>query len=308
MTYINRHLTISGLDRHSQSRTDLFPEAEATVFKNLLVHIPSERSLRAVVDGVVSLAMNSGAHLDAISIGYEAPVVSVPAIGGTLLDATIKDEQRKAIERAEAALAVFEVEAKLAGITYNCRSVSALPDEALDTICAASRLYDLSIVLQPEADKDTFDNTIPQEVLFQSGGPVLFIPHTHSGPISPKRIGIAWDGSRLAARALRDAMPFLHQAQTITIVSVDESRLVPTDLSTATVIAHLARRRLQGSAIHLTADDTDIAQLILSVAADEGLDLMVMGGYGHSRLKERFLGGVTRGMLQSMTLPTLMSH
>jgi nucleotide-binding universal stress UspA family protein len=58
----------------------------------------------------------------------------------------------------------------------------------------------------------------------------------------------------------------------------------------------------------LTADDTDIAQLILSVAADEGLDLMVMGGYGHSRLKERFLGGVTRGMLQSMTLPTLMSH
>lgn len=137
---------------------------------------------------------------------------------------------------------------------------------------------------------------------------MLFIPHTHSGPFAPKRVGIAWDGSRLAARALRDAMPILHQAQTITIVSVDEGRLIPTDLSTATVIAHLARRELDASAIHLTADDADIAQLILSVAADEGFDLMVMGGYGHSRLQERFLGGVTRGMLRSMTLPTLMSH
>lgn len=141
MTYINVHLTISGLDRHSQSRTDLFPEAEATVFKNLLVHIPSERSLRAVIDGAVSLAMSSSSHIDAISIGYVATVVSVPSIGDTLLDATIKDEQRKANERAEAALAVFEVEAKLAGITYNCRPVSALPDEAVDVICAASRLY-----------------------------------------------------------------------------------------------------------------------------------------------------------------------
>lgn len=278
------------------------------MFKNLLVHIPSERSLRAIVDGAVSLAMSSSSHIDAISIGYEATVVSVPAIGDNMLDATIKDEQRKAIERAEAALAVFEVEAKLAGITYNCRSVSALPDEAVNVICAASRLYDLSVVLQPEADKDTFDNMIPQEILFQSGGPVLFIPHTHNKPFSLKRVGIAWDGSRLAARALRDAVPFLHQAQTITTISVDESRLIPTDLSSASVIAHLARHQLQASAIHLTSDDTDIAQLILSVATDEGFDLMVMGGYGHSRLKERFLGGVTRDMLKSMTLPTLMSH
>lgn len=278
------------------------------MFKNLLVHIPSERSLRAVVDGAVSLAMTSAAHLDAISIGYEATVVSVPAIGDTLLEASIKDEQRKALERADAALAVFEVEAKLAGIPYNHRSVSALPVEAADIICAASRLYDLSVVLQPDLDNDTFDNTIPQEILFQSGGPVLFIPHTHSGPFEPKRVGIAWDGSRLAARALRDAMPFLSEAQTIAIISVDESRFVPIDRSPATVIAHLARRGLQANALRLASDDADTAQLILSVAADEGFDLMVMGGYGHSRLKERFLGGVTRGMLQSMTLPTLMSH
>lgn len=93
MSYVNVHLTISGPDRHSQSRTDLFPGTEATVFKNLLVHIPSERSLRAIVDGAVSLAMSSSSHIDAISIGYEATVVSIPAIDDNMLDATIKDEQ-----------------------------------------------------------------------------------------------------------------------------------------------------------------------------------------------------------------------
>jgi nucleotide-binding universal stress UspA family protein len=252
--------------------------------------------------------MTSGAQLDAISVGYEAAVIDIAAIGATQFDTMIMDEQRKALVRADAALAVFEAEAKNAKIKYDYRSVSALPDEAADIVGTAARLYDLSIVLQPDSNIETFDNTIPQEVLFQSGGPVLFIPHIHSGSFLPKHIGIAWDGSRLAARALRDAMPFLDQAQTIAVISVDESRLTPADLSSATVIGHLARRGLRAIAIRLTSDDTDIDQTILSVAADESLDLMVMGGYGHSRLQERFLGGVTRGMLQSMTLPALMSH
>lgn len=281
---------------------------EATVFKNLLVHIPSERPIRSIIDSSVSLAVASGAQLDAISVGYEAAVIDIAAIGATQLDTMILEEQRKALVRADAALAVFEAEARNAKIKYSYQSISALPDEAADIVSTAARLYDLSIVLQPNLNIETFDNTIPEEVLFQSGGPVLFIPHIHSGPFLPRHIGIAWDGSRLAARALRDAMPFLDQARTISVISVDESRLTPVDLASAKVMAHLARRGLKANAIRLAADDTDIDQTILSAAADEGFDLMVMGGYGHSHLKERFLGGVTRGMLQSMTLPTLMSH
>jgi hypothetical protein len=89
---------------------------------------------------------------------------------------------------------------------------------------ASARLYDLTIVLQPESDRDTFDNTMPQEILFESGGPVLFIPHTHRGPFEPKHIGLAWDGSRVAARALRDAAPFLARATAITIISINEAQ------------------------------------------------------------------------------------
>ncbi|MBN9043209.1 MAG: universal stress protein UspA [Rhizobiales bacterium 62-47] len=278
------------------------------MLKNLLVHIPSERPLRPVIDGAVSLAMIWTAQLDAISVGYETTSAGVTSIGNMELTTIIEDQRKKALERSDAALAVFDAEARNAGIAYNCRSISALPDEAADIVSGAARLYDLTIVLQPDSNDRTFDNSIPQEVLFQSGGPVLFIPHVHKGPVAPQHIGIAWDGSRLAARALRDALPFLKRAQTILVIAVNESRLAPSDLSCAAVVKRLEQRGLKASVLRLTADDAEVDQTILSAAADECLDLMIMGGYGHSRLQERFLGGVTRGMLQSMTLPTLMSH
>jgi nucleotide-binding universal stress UspA family protein len=125
--------------------------------------------------------------------------------------------------------------------------------------------------------------------------------------LTAKRIGIAWDGSRLAARALRDAAPFLAHAQALTIISINEAR-APVEASANAVSAYLARYGVTPSIEQMEADRADIQPAILSIAADTGLDLIVMGGYGHSRLQERILGGVTRGMLESMTTPLLISH
>jgi nucleotide-binding universal stress UspA family protein len=277
------------------------------MLKNLLVHIPSERPIRPVVDGAVSLAVTHAAHLDAVSIGYETANVGLAVEGGAAVAAIFEIERQRALARAEAALAVFEAEARSAGLPYGLKALTDVPAEAAATIGASARLYDLTIVLQPEFDRDSFDNTIPKEILFQSGGPVLFIPYTHQGSFKPRRIGIAWDGSRVAARALRDATPFLSRAQAITIICLNEERSAP-EVSSAALVAHLARHGLTVQVERMGADRTDIQPTILSIAADTGLDLIVMGGYGHSRLQERILGGVTRGMLQSMTVPTLMSH
>jgi len=277
------------------------------MLKNLLVHIPSESQIRPVVDGAVSLAMARAAHLDAVSVGYETANVGLPVDGGAAVAAVFEIERERALARANAALAIFETEARNAGISYGLRALADLPAEAATTVSASARLYDLTIVLQPKSDRDTFDNTMPQEILFQSGGPVLFVPYTHKGPIEPRRIGIAWDGSRLAARALRDAAPFLARAHAITIISINEAE-EPADASAATLAAHLARHGLTAQIERSSAAHADIQPTILSIAADAGLDLIVMGGYGHSRMQERILGGVTRGMLQSMTVPTLMSH
>jgi nucleotide-binding universal stress UspA family protein len=278
------------------------------MLKNLLVHVPSERLIRPVVDGAVSLAAAHAAHLDAVSIGYETTNVGLAfESGGAAVAAVFEIEQERAAERAQAALAVFETEARNAGITYNLQALTSIPLEAAESVSASARLHDLTVVLQPEPDRDTFDNTIPVEILFQSGGPVLFIPHAHKGPVQPRCIGIAWDGSRLAARAVRDAAPFLARAQAITIISVNEEQ-APANASANALAAHLARHGLAAHIERASADGADIQPTILSIAADTGMDLIVMGAYGHSRLRERILGGVTRAMLESMTVPTLMSH
>jgi nucleotide-binding universal stress UspA family protein len=277
------------------------------MLKNILVHVPSERLIRPVADSAISLAVMCKARLDAVSIGFETTNVGLALDGGAALAAAFEIDHESALARVNAALAVFETEARNAGITYGLLPFTGNPAETAATVGALARLYDLTVVLQPEPDRDTFDNTVPQEILFQSGGPVIFIPYTHKGPFEPTHIGIAWDGSRLAARALRDAAPFLARAQTITIISVNENE-IPAEVSAATLATHLARQELTAGIVRMSADRTDIQPMILSIAADSGLDLIVMGGYGHSRLNERILGGVTRGMLRSMTVPTLMSH
>ncbi len=216
-------------------------------------------------------------------------------------------ERERALARANAALEVFEAEARNAGIAYSRQAFTAVPVDAFATLGAMARLYDLSIVMQPDPDHLTSDNMIPAEMLFQAGGPILFIPYTHKGALQSRHVGIAWDGSRLAARALRDAAPFIAKAEAATVISVNETQ-APAEASVENLLTHLTRRGVAARIERLSADAADIQPTILSVAADVGIDLIVMGGYGHSRLQERILGGVTRGMLQSMTVPTLMSH
>jgi nucleotide-binding universal stress UspA family protein len=277
------------------------------MLKNLLVQIPSERPVRPVVDSAISLAASFSAHLDAVSIGFESANIGLAVDGASAVVAIFDLERERALARANAALAVFETEARNAGIAYRCKALTAIPVDAFATLGTMARLYDLSIVLQSDPDHTTSDNMVPTEMLFHSGGPVLFIPYTHKGAFKPRHIGIAWDGSRLAARALRDAAPFLAHAHSIQLISVNEAQN-PTEASAATLVAHLARRGLTAGIESVSAEHANIQPSILSVAADAGIDLIVMGGYGHSRLQERILGGVTRGMLQSMTVPTLMSH
>lgn len=278
------------------------------MYKSLLVHIPTERSARPAVDGSISLAMSCGAHLDAVAIGFET-VNSVPFVaeGGAAVASLFELEQERAMERASAAIAVFEVEARGAEIGYGARAVVGTFAEIVATIGAAARLYDLTVVSQGEPDRDTFDNQLPQQLLLQTGGPLLMFPYTFRGPFKAARIGICWDGSRLAARALRDAMPLLSKADTLTAITLNASE-VPAEASPEQLAKHMARNGLPVRTISLEADRGEVQSSILSVAADESLDLLVMGGYGHSRMQETIFGGVTREMLRSMTIPVLMSH
>ena len=260
-----------------------------------------------MIDVAVALSIARRSHLDAVAVGYElmATIGMVAEGGGAAVAAVMGDEQERALQRANAALAVFEIEAKLAKIAYGVRSFAGVPAEAGETIGTLARLYDMTIVPQPDSSKASYDNDIPKEILFNSGGPMLMVPYIHKGPLDAQHVGIAWDGSRLAARAWRDALPFLMGAKAVTVIAVNEQ---VGEASSDRLVSHLTRRGIAAKVQRLTADRGNIQGAILSIAAESNMGLLVMGGYGHSRLHERILGGVTRSMFDTMTVPVLMSH
>ncbi|MBO0716410.1 MAG: universal stress protein, partial [Rhizobiales bacterium] len=137
------------------------------MIKDILVHIPTERSARPVIDASISLGSAFRAHIDAFAIGYVS-VSSAYVIDGSAAAAVasvFEAEQARAAERASAALDHFEAEARKANVAYHCHPSADMPSGAAASICAAARLCDLAVVLQPESNEETFDNRIPQEIL-----------------------------------------------------------------------------------------------------------------------------------------------
>jgi nucleotide-binding universal stress UspA family protein len=275
--------------------------------KDILVQVPTTQPARPVVSYAASLAAKLGARLDAIAFGYEPINAELTFEGAAAVAAVMELQRERAMQEAEAALKVFEDEARRQGITFSSRKVAAIPAEAAETAGALARLYDLTIVAQPDANASALYNLVPEAVLFNSGRPMLMVPYIQERGFEAKRVMICWDGRRAAARAVLDAMPFLTAAETVDIIAVNEDTEA-TEATAAALATHLARKNIPAKAERLTADRAEIHNTILSAAADRGTQLVVMGGYGHSRLREFVLGGATRGILQSMTIPVLMSH
>jgi len=277
------------------------------MFRDILVHVPSTQSPRPVIDYSISLAADVNARIDAVAFGYEPITADLSYEGAGAVAAVIDIQHERALEQAKSVLSLFEREAKLSKIQYACRAYSLLPADINRTIGEWSRLHDLTVVSQPEPGNSAFDELVPEAVLANSGGPVILVPYIHQGPFKARRIAICWDGSRPAARALKDSMQFLEQAGAVDVLAVNEDGS-ESEASSSDLIAYLARRKVVATARQLTADRADIHNALLSAAADYCAELLVMGAYGHSRLREAIFGGVTRSILRSMTVPVLMSR
>lgn len=277
------------------------------MLKDILAHVPADDRDGGVIACAVSAARLFNAHLD----GLSGPGISVhPAIalGASSAALAITAENDPAVARATAALDHLEAAAKAAEIRLGELTVCDSPYPAHQRMAELARLYDLNILAQPDRSRPRSGDAVLESILIQSGRPLLVVPYIFKGALKLDRVLLCWDGGRRAARALHDSMPLLQRAKAVTIVTVNET-LPDTDrLSSTALSEHLARGGINASALRITAEKPEIHGAILSLAADDGADLIVMGGYDHSRLRERAFGGVTRGMLETMTVPVFMSH
>jgi nucleotide-binding universal stress UspA family protein len=170
-----------------------------------------------------------------------------------------------------------------------------------------ARRFDVAIVGQAQRKHGAGEELMIEGALFESGRPVIVVPYIQKGGFKLDRVLVCWDGGRTAARAIGDAIPLLERTKAVDIVIVAEERKHD-EVTGANMNEHLARHRVPATIKRIARGDVAVEEAILSYAADSGADFMIMGGYGHSRLREFILGGVTRGILNSMTIPVLMSH
>jgi nucleotide-binding universal stress UspA family protein len=275
------------------------------MIKDIIVNLSVGKPRDVAGDFAISVASAFDAHLSGVACAYE-PVIGRMAFPGAAVSVIdiFRAESRAEADRAKTA---FDENAHRARISADSVVISATASGAADKLGELARDYDLSIVAQAQPDGDVAETLAIEGALFGSGRPVLVVPYIQSSGLKLDRVMVCWDGSRNAARAVGDAMPFLRRARTVDVVTV-EGRERRNELAGARIATHLARRGLKVELRPIVAPGLDVADAILSYAADTSTDLIVMGGYGHTRLREFVLGGATSGILGAMTVPTLMAH
>jgi nucleotide-binding universal stress UspA family protein len=275
------------------------------MLKDVVVNLSSQGPRDFAAEYATSIAAMFGAHITGVSFVYE-PVIPDGMLGGVPVD-LIELQRQENSKAANDAISRFDAAAKKAGLSAETRLLDATFGGAATRFAQISRRFDLVVVGQAQRERGPADDLLIEGALFESGRPLVVVPYIQRRGITLERVLACWDGSRTAARAIGDAMPFLERAKAVEVVIVAEERKSE-EMTGANMSAHLVRHGVAASVKRIAKGDIAIQDALLSYAADSGADFMVMGGYGHSRLREFILGGVTRGILASMTVPVLMSH
>lgn len=297
-------------------------------FKTILVHVDESKHAADCIRIASEIALAENAHLiGAAMTGVSRYLYRDQSI--TDNDPGLVSHMAFLRERADKALEQFEPLVQKIGV--NSYEQRVIDDEAAGGICLQARYSDLVVVGQvdPGRPSTTVLSDFVEYVLLNAGRPVLVIPYVGHFENIGKRILISWDGSKEATRAVTDAIPLLKRAEIVHVVIFNNNAKdgVHGGQPGADIALYLARHGVKvevsvhatGTRPHMQSVDNqtgeaqqffglDIGNSLLSLASDLHVDLIVMGGYGHSRFRETMLGGVTRTLMQSMTVPVLMSH
>lgn len=276
-------------------------------YSDILVHLTDDPRNGEKTAAAFQLARRFNAHVAAL---YTLPPPAHLYYMGEYVPPELFQRQaEEAKAGARTAKEAFDAEARRQGIVTDWMESESLPVEAVET---HGRAFDLIVLGQPDPDPENpmtvpvGVDVLPHELALRAGRPILTIPYAGSYPAIGQRIMVAWNGSKEATRAVHDAMPFLKTAKQVTVFGINPERSKGTP--GAELARHLARHGVTVEVAHTVADDIEAGEALLSALADNGIDLLVMGAYGHARLREMIFGGVTETILGSMTCPVLLSN
>jgi nucleotide-binding universal stress UspA family protein len=262
----------------------------------------------AAVDDAISWAAILGARASAIGC-----VITDDMPGGIIGDlifdmpGIIAAERKRSAANAEKILMAFQNSAERRGLFQERILQHCLSAKIPDMFVEYARLYDLTIVAVPEGDY--VDQWFAESVIFGSGRPTIILPFQRMRPeVSADTVVIAWDFSRFASRAIADALPVLERAKRVYVVTVTNEKAIDAERSSAELAKHLARHGVDIVLDLVDAAGRGVGEVLQSYVAAHQADLLLMGAYGHSRIREFVLGGATRSMLAHPPVPILFSH
>lgn len=279
-------------------------------FKDVLLQLSSypEPTPLAAVDQAVAFAQALEARITALSCEI---IVHVPGtvLAPALLDlrGIIAAEHRKSVANAHALIEAFENAAKSRGVAHEHFVESCENAQVPEFVTEYARLADLTMI--PVGHGEGFQQYIAETVIFGAGRPVIVFEAPEApASVGCDVIGVAWDFSRPAARAVADAMPLLERAKTVRVVTIAEDKPIETRRSAAELARHLAMHGIDAILDTEHAAGRPVGRALADYAAARRLDLLVMGAYGHSRMREFVLGGTTKFILAEPPIPVLLSH
>jgi nucleotide-binding universal stress UspA family protein len=277
-----------------------------------LLHLDVSARSRIRLEHAAALGQRHGAHVTGICVIDLPPPPLFYGDASLQVDPRTLQEvmtQMRTAATGEAAKveALFRERLGRDGLSHEWRLVDGFAGE---TVALHARYADLVILGQPDPNADPGASGIPAPALLSSGRPVLLVPYAGDVATIGETVLVAWNASREAARAVNDALPLLREARAVTVLAVNPLGGIAGDgdVPAADIALHLARHGVKAEAAHTVAPEIPEGDAILDYAADIGADLIVAGGYGHSRMREFVFGGVTRSLLTEMTVPVFLSH
>jgi nucleotide-binding universal stress UspA family protein len=282
---------------------------DVMAYKSILVSLNEIPRLPQLIDAATRLGRAFDAHVTGV---YVIPAVQFyPSVGYEAMPQYFDGNQVYFKDHARDVEAAFNKAMAAEGVHCEFEIINGASPDVADDVTARGRCADLIIVSAISADQPAgVEPDFVEQVVISSGRPVIILPIKGDAKLETEQVLLAWDGGREATRAAYDAMPLLAMAERVFVTRIDpqKDRSLKNHVPGIDLAAMLARHGIRAEVKNVSTAGDDAGNALLTAANDTGSGLIVMGAYGHSRLREYIFGGTTRNMLLAMDRPVLMSH